>query len=100
MESLFLRVAPQSILLLYMGKLLISGANLPDAMIIAVLCGLSGLSSYLSDEKYKKQIQKQFEELDKKDKELQELIEIQKNKIEEVKTYASGIKLGTQLRVK
>lgn len=100
MESLILRVVPQALLFAYITKLLISGANLSDAIVIACMSGLCAVNQLLQDSKSKKELQEKLADLDKRDKELEQLVIQQNSAISDLKNYIIGAKLGTQLRAK
>ena len=100
MESLFLRVTPQVLLLSYITKLLINGANIADAVIIAFISALCAVNQHLQDSKFKKELQAKLESLEKKDEELKQIIIAQNAAIGDLKNYVTSAKIGAQLRVK
>lgn len=94
------KAGPACLLLAYTLKLVIFGAAMPDALIVAFLCSLTGLSSFIEYIKYKTELQESIEKINTRiDSHVKTLTDHE----EQVKTtiaYVSNLKLKTAYQVK
>lgn len=86
-----LKLVPLTLFALFSGKLLIFGANLEQALICAVLGGVSSYFYFKSNEVQMKEFKEQISYMQKAQEE-------QKKELDELKTYVSGVKMAQNMR--
>lgn len=99
MKNLF-KAGPSCLLVAYTLKLVIHGAAMPDALIVAFLAALAGLSSFIEYIKFEtatqQKIEKMIEELQSQRKALSD----QDEQVKAAISYVSNMKLKTSLQVR
>lgn len=88
-----IKAAPASLLLAYTIKLVIVGAGMPDALIVAVLCALTAAGHYIEHINTKTQLQEQLQIFRDELKSHRELLAAQEDKTKEAISYVSNMKL-------
>jgi len=82
---------PLALLALYLTKLAIFGASLPDGIVIAAICALIAYSA-------KQDKEEQLKEVNLLLKANQEALEKHSRELSEIRTHIAGNKLGAQFR--
>jgi hypothetical protein len=95
-----LKAGPSCLLLAYTLKLAVVGAGMPDALIVAFLVALTGLSSFIEYIKFETATQQKIEKMIVEIQSLRGEILSQDEQVKAATSYVSNMKLKTSLQVR
>jgi hypothetical protein len=98
--KILIKAGPSCLLVAYTLKLVILGAALPDALIVAFLAALTGLSSFIEYIKYETSTQEKIEKMIEEIQSVQKSMVTQDEQVKAATSYVSNLKLKTSLQVR